>query len=120
MSRNIEDLTGEMQQKYSEFSERMRDAGEDFILTCGYRYQSEQDALYAQGRTTPGKIVTKVKKSRHTDREAFDIAVLKNGKISWNNADYEPAGQIGENVGLVWGGSWKTFKDFPHFELPNK
>ena len=57
---------------------------------------------------------------------AFDIAILKNGKATWdlkinvnNNEipDYMEAGKIGQSVGLIWGGSWINFKDYPHFQL---
>jgi peptidoglycan L-alanyl-D-glutamate endopeptidase CwlK len=56
---------------------------------------------------------------------AFDIAIIKDGKATWdlkvnvnNNeiTDYIEAGNIGMSVGLVWGGSWTNFKDYPHFE----
>jgi peptidoglycan L-alanyl-D-glutamate endopeptidase CwlK len=115
-SRKIEDLTTEMQALYIQFQERMQNTGIDFIVTCTYRSQAEQDALYAQGRTTQGVVVTWAKHSRHTDREAFDIAIIKDGKVSWKTTDYEEAGRIGMEVGLEWGGTWKT-KDAPHFEL---
>jgi peptidoglycan L-alanyl-D-glutamate endopeptidase CwlK len=103
----------------------MAEVGIPWMLTCTYRSQDEQDKLYAQGRTKPGKKVTWVKVSRHTSRVAFDIAILKDKKPVWdikininNNEipDYTEAGQIGEECGLVWGGRWST-PDFPHFEL---
>ena len=57
---------------------------------------------------------------------AFDIAILKDGKVTWDLkvnvnkneiADYMEAGKIGQTVGLTWGGSWTNFKDYPHFQL---
>ena len=33
--------------------------------------------------------------------------------------DYAEAGAIAEKCGLVWGGNWQTFKDYPHLELPS-
>ena len=57
---------------------------------------------------------------------AFDIALMKDGKATWdlkvnvnNNdvPDYMEAGKIGQSVGLIWGGSWKNFQDYPHFEI---
>jgi peptidoglycan L-alanyl-D-glutamate endopeptidase CwlK len=125
MSRKIEDLILEMQEKVREFAGKMAEVGIPWMLTCTYRSQDEQDKLYAQGRTKPGKKVTWVKVSRHTSRVAFDIAILKDKKPVWdikininNNEipDYTEAGQIGEECGLVWGGRWST-PDFPHFEL---
>jgi peptidoglycan L-alanyl-D-glutamate endopeptidase CwlK len=95
----------------------MCEEGIDYMITCTYRSQEEQDRLYAQGRTAPGVVVTWAKHSRHTDREAFDIAILKNGKISWRTEDYKRPAEIGEEVGLSAGGHWKTNRDWPHFEL---
>jgi len=124
-SRKIEDLVPELQTLFHEFSMQMHDAGLQFIVTCTYRSQDEQDELYARGRTKPGNKVTWTRNSRHTRRTAFDIALVKDGKVSWDIkadvndndiADYEEAGEIGESVGLEWGGRWKT-PDRPHFQL---
>lgn len=137
MSRDPKDLTEQMQGFYARFKAKMDAEGQRFILTATYRPQSEQDALYAQGRSSlievnelrkdaglspitkdQNKKVTWAKKSRHTDREAFDIAMLDSkGKITWLAIAYKAAGRIGKSVGLVWGGDWKT-PDYPHFELP--
>ncbi len=119
-SRSIEDLTPETQDLYHKFAVVMKAKNIHYIVTCTYRSQAEQNALFEQGRSKPGQIVTWTRKSRHTDREAFDIAILKNGKISWNVDDYLEAGKIGRAVGLVWGGDFKTSKDRPHFEKPKE
>jgi peptidoglycan L-alanyl-D-glutamate endopeptidase CwlK len=119
-SRSIEDLTPETQELYNKFAVIMKSKGINYIVTCTFRSQDEQNSLFEQGRTKPGQIVTWARKSRHTDREAFDIAILKNGKISWNVDDYLEAGKIGRAVGLVWGGDFKTSKDRPHFEKPKE
>lgn len=125
MSRAIEDLTEETQEAYWNFDAAMQEAGIDYIVTCTYRSQADQDALYAKGRTVPGKKVTWTRNSKHTGRTAFDIAILVNGKIIWNpelDADgdgvpeYTEAGEIGESVGLTWGGRWES-PDAPHFQL---
>ena len=125
MSRDIEDLTEETQEAYWNFDAAMQEAGIDYIVTCTYRSQAEQDALYAQGRTKPGKKVTWTRNSKHKSRTAFDIAILVNGKILWNPdldadgdgvAEYTEAGELGESVGLTWGGRWDS-PDAPHFQL---
>jgi len=138
MSRDPKDLTEQMQMFYQRFKDHMDAEGHRFILTATYRPQIEQDALFAQGRLLlkevnelravaglpaitfeQNKKVTWVNKSRHTDREAFDIAMLdKNDKIIWLAIAYKAAGRIGKSVGLVWGGDFKTTPDAPHFELP--
>lgn len=128
MSKLITDLVKNAQDAYALFKSAMDEAGIPFMVTCTYRSQEEQDALYEQGRTRAGKIVTWTHHSRHTARRAFDIAILKNGLPCWDTKvsvndnevpDYIEAGHIGEKCGLVWGGIWKT-PDLPHFELPKE
>ena len=88
-------------------------------LTSAYRTCAEQNRLYAQGRTTPGDIVTKAKcgQSDHNHRIAVDVVPLVQGKASYSvpEAHWQQLGLLGESVGLSWGGRWKTFKDRPHF-----
>lgn len=108
-SRRIEDLTPEMQNLYKLFEATCHAAGLDFIVTCTTRTKEEQAKLVAQG-------FSKTMNSKHLTGEAFDIAVLLNGKITWKSKYYEPFCQIGESIGLASGGLWKNFRDFPHFE----
>ena len=115
-SRKIEDLTLEMQNLYREFAVLTAEAGIDFIITCTYRTQEEQDRLYRQGRTAPGKIVTWTRHSKHNERKAFDIAIMNAGKINWDEKAYQKTGEIGESLGLIWGGRWKS-PDYPHFQF---
>jgi peptidoglycan L-alanyl-D-glutamate endopeptidase CwlK len=124
-SRAIKDMVKELQLKYAAFAARMGEACVPFIITCTYRSQEEQDLLYAQGRTQPGRIVTWTKNSMHTKRRAFDIAICKDGIPNWNVkvdvngdqvGDYEEAGHIAESVGLEWGGRWSK-PDYCHFQL---
>ncbi|MEI7498309.1 MAG: M15 family metallopeptidase [Candidatus Falkowbacteria bacterium] len=91
----------------------------DLIISQGFRTIAEQDILYARGRTAPGKIVTQVKggKSFHNYGVAFDFCPVKKGKAVWNDNElYKKIGAIGQSLGLEWGGSWKRFKDWPHFQ----
>ena len=98
--------------------------GNDLILTCTQRSVEEQQKLYALGRTVPGQRVTNVdgvrKLSNHnfTPARAVDVAVVVHGKVSWSPADYAPLGELAKRYGLVWGGSWKSFRDYPNLELP--
>jgi peptidoglycan L-alanyl-D-glutamate endopeptidase CwlK len=87
-------------------------------VTSGFRSYAEQDALYEQGRTTPGKIVTNARggQSSHNWGASFDITVFENGKPKWEGSEYATVGQIGKNLGLAWGGDW-TSPDEPHFTL---
>ena len=109
----------------------------DFGIACGHRSVKEQQALYAQGRTKSGDIVTHVdginKKSKHNayPSNAVDIYAWT-GKASWDQKELcYLAGLIMAcakelNVSLRWGGNWdqdgqiitdQNFIDLPHFEL---
>ena len=98
--------------------------GHDLLLTCTSRSTDEQAKLYAQGRTTPGPVVTQLdgttKKSKHNlvPARALDVAVVVNGKVSWDESQYHPLKELAAKYGLVSGGSWKTIVDWPHLELP--
>lgn len=102
--------------KLTQMQSAAKKAGITFKVTEGYRSQSRQDTLYAQGRTAPGKVVTKAKVSKHTSGAAFDVAVLRDGKVTWDPKDYQKIGAIGRSAGLEWGGDWKMI-DMPHFQL---
>jgi peptidoglycan L-alanyl-D-glutamate endopeptidase CwlK len=118
-SRNVNDLTGDMQHRCQKFIAMCKDAGIDVIVTSTYRDLESQNALYAQGRTTPGRIVTNAKAgySAHNFRRAFDICIVVNGKAVWDDLDlYKQCGEIGEKCGLDWAGSWKSFKEYVHFQ----
>jgi peptidoglycan L-alanyl-D-glutamate endopeptidase CwlK len=98
---------------------------QSFQIVQGNRTQAEQNALYAQGRTKPGKIVTWTKNSKHIGGGAVDFAALVAGKISWNEKLYPPiatafkkaASELG--IGIEWGGDWTT-KDWGHVQLTGK
>lgn len=96
-------------------------AGIPLVVTQGYRTAEEQNALFAQGRTAPGIIVTDAPAgySWHEYRRAFDVAPLNSaGQPYWPEdlAFWARIGALGKAVGLEWGGDWKGFQDRPHFE----
>ena len=120
MTRDTKDLLPLVARKATEFKKLAAKNGCDFIITCTYRSVEEQNALYAQGRTAPGAIVTQAKggQSFHNWRVAFDIVPVVNGKAVWNSAAlWNKLGKLGESIGLEWGGSWVGFVDKPHFQL---
>ena len=88
-------------------------------VTSGLRTIKEQNKLYAQGRTRPGKIVTNAKggKSYHNFGLAVDIVEIKNGKALWTNPDWNKIADLGKSLGLEWGGDWVSIKDKPHFQV---
>jgi peptidoglycan L-alanyl-D-glutamate endopeptidase CwlK len=93
------------------------------FLTCTHRTEEEQLALYAQGRTKPGKIVTKLKKgSNHNcyPSRAFDVAFMRKDRaLIWDAVYFEAFAKCVAEADprIVWGGNWSKFKDMPHFEF---
>lgn len=119
-SRDLKDLRPEVAVLARKFLAAAKAQGIDLLVVSTYRDPESQDALYAQGRTRPGKIVTHAKgwQSWHQYRVAFDVVPIRNGKPVWSDAKlWNQVGQIGESVGLEWGGRWKGFVDRPHFQF---
>ena len=116
-SRKIEDLQLIVAAKCRAFIAACAANGIDALITSTYRDAESQNALYAQGRTLPGKKVTNVRggDSFHNHRCAFDFVPLVNGKAVWDDAKlWAKCGALAESVGLEWGGRWKRFTDKPH------
>jgi peptidoglycan L-alanyl-D-glutamate endopeptidase CwlK len=88
-------------------------------IISGFRSYAEQGALYAQGRTAPGKIVTNSKAgySNHNFGIAFDVGVFEGSSYLADSPKYKAVGVLGMDLGLEWGGNWKTIVDQPHFLL---
>lgn len=103
-------------------------------IVQGLRTIEEQNGLYAQGRTKPGKIVTNARggKSYHNYGLAIDFAILydKDGNgtyetLSWDifydhdkdgKRDWMEVVEIFKAAGYKYGGDWKSIKDYPHLE----
>ena len=134
-SRKVEDLLPLVGHKAILHVHACKQAGIDLLITCTYRCPADQNALYAQGRTKPGAIITRAKAgdSLHQYRVAYDAVPLRNGKPVWgikgNGIDTDPSddskddlelwqrvGELGKSCGLEWAGDWKDFKEFPHFQ----
>ena len=98
---------------------KARKAGITIKVISGLRTYAEQNDLFAQGRTKPGKIVTKARGgySNHNFGVAFDIGVFNGSSYLDESPSYKAVGALGKELGLDWGGNWKTIKDEPHFQL---
>lgn len=107
--------------KARQLIERAYKEGINIIITQGLRTIEEQNELYAQGRTKTGKIVTNARGgySYHNFGLAFDFAVLNaDGSVNWNvDEKWKRVGALGKSLGLEWGGDWRDFPDYPHFQL---
>lgn len=90
------------------------------IVVQGLRTFAESDALYAQGRTVPGPIVTKAPggSSYHNYGLAFDFAMVTDGKDdNVVGPNWLKVVSIMESHGMTWGGHFpEGFHDDPHFE----
>lgn len=122
-SRKLEDLDPFVATLARQFLAACKEAGIDVTVTSTYRDNESQTALYAQGRTAPGKIVTNAKAgySAHNFKCAFDVVPTRNGVAVWGTSGedgklWARIGKIGQECGLEWGGAWTSFKDMPHFQ----
>ena len=124
MSRRIEDLLPVVQVRARALVKAAQDVGIDLLITSTYRSNEEQAALYAQGRTKPGLIVTNARPgdSYHNWRCAFDVVPLRNGKPVWNTTGldgdlWRKIGEMGEAIGLEWAGRWTgKLREMAHFQ----
>lgn len=106
-----------------------------FRMSFGFRTPQEQADLYSLGRDKNGKIVDKTKvvtlakpwSSWHNYGLAFDVVLLdkSSGEPVWDRTkdlngdakrDYDQFTEIAKSFGFEWGGDFKTFKDYPHFQ----
>lgn len=126
-------VRNEAKEIYAEICERLNGK-----VLCRFAFTlrtfAEQNALYSQGRTSPGAKVTNAKggQSWHNYGLAIDIVLLQdkdgNGThetASWDNkidfdgdgvADWLEVVYVFKLYGWEWGGDWASFKDTPHFQ----
>jgi peptidoglycan LD-endopeptidase CwlK len=92
-------------------------------VTQGYRTFAQQDALYAQGRTAPGKIITDAigAQSSHCYGYAVDVVPedIMPGQPDWDlgHAAWKKILATAPSVGLAEGALFRTFPDSPHLYL---
>jgi hypothetical protein len=130
-SRDLAHCHAELRKRYAMVKADFEaETGKQLFETCTWRSSLRQQNLYAVGRRgVPGeKVLTQIdgitKKSRHMvyPAQAVDVCVDSDpgpGKVAvWGAAAYAPLGPLCVKHGLIWGGSWTSFKDYPHMELP--
>lgn len=90
----------------------------DFTVLCGHRGKDEQDAAVAAGNS---RLVYPMSKHNQIPSRAVDIAPYP---IDWDDISrFVTLGSIVLDIAtkmgidLVWGGNWKSLKDYPHYEL---
>lgn len=117
--KNIATLLPEVRPIARTLVQKASASGITIKIISGLRTYEEQDALYAQGRTVPGNIVTYTRGgySNHNFGIAFDVGVFEGKKYLPDSPKYKAVGVLGVDLGLDWGGNWKTIVDQPHFQL---
>lgn len=115
--RDLSELTEQAQRACKLFLENCKAKGLNVLITETYRSQERQNYLYEQGRTRPGKKVTWTKQSRHTSRRAWDICKNVKGQEYSDSNFFKQCGEIAAELGITWGGIWKSSPDTPHFEI---
>jgi peptidoglycan L-alanyl-D-glutamate endopeptidase CwlK len=111
-----------LQVRAFELIKRAYRAGIPISISQALRTIEEQEALYAQGRTAPGNIVTWVRRSYHNFGLAFDFVLLTEdgSDCIWDddNPGYMQVVELGEILGLESGARWQpSQRDIPHFQL---
>lgn len=94
-------------------------------VISGLRSWQQQAALYAQGRTKPGKIVTKARagSSWHNYGLAIDLGLFRGGvyldeaKPKTAELIYKQLGELAKKHGIEWAGNWTSFPEGPHFQV---
>ena len=137
--RSLDNLKGVHPNLVKVIKTSIEDSPVDFTVVSGLRTTAEQKVIYAQGRTKPGKIVTKADGvkglSNHQDEadgkkdglgSAVDLYPYFLGQVQVNHKDTinclkkiaahvkAKAKELG--IPIEWGGDWK-FIDYPHFQL---
>lgn len=105
----IQELAPEVQPVAFMWFEECWETGRPFRISEAYRSQKRQNALYAQGRTAPGPIVTWTRSSNHTRRLAVDIYPIPHPSYTAYKAIEEVASKFGI--------SHPFSIDLPHFEF---
>jgi peptidoglycan LD-endopeptidase CwlK len=120
-SRQWELLDPEFRQRLLVIFKIMREQhGYDMVLLEGYRSPDRQAQLAALG---PQVTQAGAFESYHQYGLAADCAFVRDGRIviseqdRWAASGYELYGEVARSVGLTWGGSWRSIKDYGHVEM---
>jgi peptidoglycan L-alanyl-D-glutamate endopeptidase CwlK len=105
---------------------KLKEQGYDFLVTQGLRTWAAQNALYAQGRTTAGPIITNAPggHSQHNFGLAVDVVPRDSSGLDWNvqHPAWKAMLVLAPAFKLAEGAQWRSFPDNPHLypsELPS-
>ena len=120
MSRDLNLVHPKLRTIVNRVIEECKAVGLAVLITDGWRSKEEQDKIYAQGRTTPGVIVSRASYpySAHNWGVAVDFCRNVRGHEYEDSDDFfRRVATIAKKYGLEWGGDWKNFVDKPHLQL---
>ena len=131
-ARSLKNLTGIHPDLRRVMDRALQDAPFAFVVTEGLRTLERQKQLVAIG-------ASKTLNSRHLRQadgfgHAFDfyayVDTNRDGKISFEEmsnvrlmipiAEAIKKAAAAEKVAVTWGGDWRKFREYPHFELDRK
>lgn len=118
-SRDISLLRQDVADNCRKWLSLCRAAGLNVLVTSTVRDKEYQAALYEQGRTRPGSIVTNsAVPTFHWDQAglAFDFCKNEKGHEYDDAKFFSDAAAIAKQMGFTWGGDWKSFVDKPHLQ----
>lgn len=139
--RSIDLLHPEFKQKILIWLAHCVKAGLNIVVIETKRDKIVQEAYYAQGRKSLSEVnelrkkaglpaiteaenkkqVTWTLDSPHLYGLALDFVPINpiTKKADWNDLEsFKKAGKIAKDLGLEWGGDWRT-PDYPHIEMKN-
>lgn len=131
--------------KFQAATNELKNRGVAFYVASVVRTDTEQAALWAQGRE-PLSVVNNLRskagfpvilpsenayvvtmcdgvtiRSPHQDRRAADIVPMTLAlQPCWpdkSDPRWLQIAEVMESFGITWGGRWKDFPDFPHYEV---
>jgi peptidoglycan LD-endopeptidase CwlK len=106
-------------------SAQLEAAGTYLLVVSGLRTTAQQNALYAQGRSLTGHVVTNARagQSMHNYGLAVDVAPYLSGSggaLNWtvSTPQFQAMVAAMKAQGLEWGGDWKgNLADYDHFQM---
>lgn len=118
----------DLRQKVERILAAMLALGFPMFVVAGVRTTEQQQKLYAQGRSLPGKTVTNcdgvIKKSDHQPKadgfgHAVDCAFVNDPNTpldeTWSDkSPWKVYGEMAKALELEWGGDWAGLLDRPH------
>lgn len=126
-ARSLKNLNGIHPDLRQVLDRALQDSPLDFVITEGLRTLARQKELVRIGAST-------TLNSRHLTGHAVDLYAwvdidtdgtvefveMSNPRLLTQIANAIKAAAKAEDVPIVWGGDWRTFKDMPHFELDRR